>query len=63
MDRLADLSTDILDKTREFVRAMPYRADSYNQRHAVDARSPHRRRRSVTPKAAAFLDIARVFLG
>jgi hypothetical protein len=29
MDRLADLSADILGKSGEFVRAMPYRADSY----------------------------------
>jgi predicted nucleotidyltransferase len=32
MDRLADLSTDILDKTGEFVHAMPYPAGSYNER-------------------------------
>jgi predicted nucleotidyltransferase len=32
MDRLADLSTDILDETGEFVHAMPYRAGSYNER-------------------------------
>jgi predicted nucleotidyltransferase len=30
LDRLADLSTDILDKTGEFIHAMPYRAGSYN---------------------------------
>jgi predicted nucleotidyltransferase len=35
LDRLADLSTDILDETGEFVHAMPYRAGSYN-----DERSP-----------------------
>jgi predicted nucleotidyltransferase len=32
MNRLADLSTDILDETGEFVHAMPYRAGSYNER-------------------------------
>ena len=32
MDRLADLSTDILDATGEFVHAMPYRAGSYTER-------------------------------
>lgn len=32
MDRLADLSTDILDETGAFVHAMPYRAGSYNER-------------------------------
>ena len=30
--RLADLSTDILDETGEFVHAMPYRAGAYNER-------------------------------
>ena len=30
LDRLADLSTDILDETGEFIHAMPYRAGSYN---------------------------------
>ena len=30
MDRLADLSTDILDETGEFIHAMPYRASSYD---------------------------------
>jgi uncharacterized protein len=30
--RLADLSTDILDATGEFVHAMPYRAGAYNER-------------------------------
>ena len=29
MDRLADLSTAILDETGEFIHAMPYRAGSY----------------------------------
>ena len=29
MDRLADLSTDILDEMGEFIHAMPYRAGSY----------------------------------
>jgi predicted nucleotidyltransferase len=32
MDRLADLSTSFLDETGEFVHAMPYRADAYNER-------------------------------
>ena len=32
MNRLADLSTAILDETGEFVHAMPYRAGSYNER-------------------------------
>jgi uncharacterized protein len=32
MDRLADLSTNILDETGEFIHAMPYRAGSYNKR-------------------------------
>lgn len=32
MDRLADLSTNILDETGAFVHAMPYRAGSYNER-------------------------------
>lgn len=32
MDRLADLGTDILEDTGEFVHAMPYRAGSYNER-------------------------------
>ena len=31
MNRLADLSTDILDETGQFVHAMPYRAGSYNE--------------------------------
>ena len=30
--RLADLSTDIIDETGEFVHAMPYRAGSYDER-------------------------------
>ena len=30
MNRLADLSTAILDETGEFISAMPYRAASYN---------------------------------
>jgi len=30
MNRLADLSTAILDETGEFIHAMPYRAGSYN---------------------------------
>jgi predicted nucleotidyltransferase len=32
LDRLADLSTDILDETGQFIHAMPYRADAYNER-------------------------------
>jgi uncharacterized protein len=32
MNRLADLSTDILNETGEFIHAMPYRAGSYNER-------------------------------
>jgi uncharacterized protein len=32
MNRLADLSTNILDETGEFIHAMPYRAGSYNER-------------------------------
>ena len=30
LNRLADLSTDFLDETGEFIHAMPYRAGSYN---------------------------------
>ncbi len=32
LDRLADLSTDILDETGQFIHAMPYRVDAYNER-------------------------------
>ncbi len=32
MDRLADLSTNILDEMGEFIHAMPYRAGSYDER-------------------------------
>jgi predicted nucleotidyltransferase len=32
LDRLADLSTDFLDETGEFIHAMPYRAGSYEER-------------------------------
>jgi uncharacterized protein len=35
LDPLADLSTDILDETGEFIHAMPYRAGSYD-----DERTP-----------------------
>jgi predicted nucleotidyltransferase len=35
MNRLADLSTDILDETGQFVHAMPYRAGSYNEPTAL----------------------------
>jgi predicted nucleotidyltransferase len=31
LNRLADLSTDILEETGEFVHAMPYRAGSYDK--------------------------------
>jgi uncharacterized protein len=32
MNRLADIGTDILNETGEFVHAMPYRAGSYDER-------------------------------
>ena len=32
MNRLADLSTDILDEMGEFIHVMPYRAGSYEER-------------------------------
>ncbi|MGH6868856.1 MAG: nucleotidyltransferase domain-containing protein [Methylocella sp.] len=32
MNRLADLSTSLLDETGEFIHAMPYRGDAYNER-------------------------------
>jgi uncharacterized protein len=32
MNRLADLGTDILEETGEFIHAMPYRAGSYEDR-------------------------------
>ena len=32
VDRLADLSANILDETGQFIHAMPYRADIYNER-------------------------------
>ena len=32
MDRLADLGTDILNETGEFIHAMPYRTGSYDER-------------------------------
>jgi predicted nucleotidyltransferase len=32
MNRLADLSTSLIDETGEFVHAMPYRAGAYNER-------------------------------
>jgi uncharacterized protein len=35
MKRLADLSTNFLDETGEFIHAMPYRADAYNKRTPV----------------------------
>jgi hypothetical protein len=35
LDRLADLSTDLLDETGEFIHAMPYRGGSYNERTSL----------------------------
>ena len=35
MDRLADLGTDILNETGEFVHAMPYRAGAYDDRTSL----------------------------
>jgi uncharacterized protein len=32
LDRLADLSTEFLDQTGEFIHAMAYRAGAYNER-------------------------------
>jgi predicted nucleotidyltransferase len=32
LNRLADLSTSLIDETGEFVHAMPYRAGTYNER-------------------------------
>ncbi len=32
MNRLADLSTSFLDETGEFIHAMPYPAETYNER-------------------------------
>jgi predicted nucleotidyltransferase len=32
LNRLADLSTDFLEETGEFIHAMPYRAGSYEER-------------------------------
>jgi len=32
LNRLADLSTDFIDETGEFIHAMPYRAGSYNDK-------------------------------
>ncbi|MGA7385284.1 MAG: hypothetical protein WBW81_11520 [Methylocella sp.] len=32
MNRLADLSTNLLDETGEFIHAMPYCAEAYNER-------------------------------
>jgi uncharacterized protein len=32
LNRLADLSTSLIDETGEFVHAMPYRAGAYNER-------------------------------
>ena len=30
VDRIADIATDIMDETGEFVHAMPYRAEAYS---------------------------------
>ncbi|MGI8569121.1 MAG: hypothetical protein ACR2KT_08675 [Methylocella sp.] len=46
MNRLADVATDILYSEGEFIHAMPYRADAYN-----DARKP---------QSGVFAEIARV---
>ena len=35
LDRLADLGTEFLDETGEFIHAMPYRAGSYNERTSL----------------------------
>jgi uncharacterized protein len=35
MNRLADVATDILYSEGEFIHAMPYRADTYNERTAL----------------------------
>ena len=35
MDRLADVATDILYSEGQFIHAMPYRADAYNERTAL----------------------------
>src|SRR5437868_1413986 len=35
LDRLADLGTDILNETGEFIHAMPYRAGSYGERTSL----------------------------
>jgi predicted nucleotidyltransferase len=35
LDRLADLGTELLDETGEFIHAMPYRAGSYNERTSL----------------------------
>jgi uncharacterized protein len=32
VDRIADIATDIMDETGEFVHAMPYRAETYRDR-------------------------------
>jgi uncharacterized protein len=32
VDRIADIATDIMDETGEFVHAMPYRAEAYRDR-------------------------------
>jgi predicted nucleotidyltransferase len=59
-DRLADLSTDILDETGAFIHAIPYRAGSYDDRtslmreiryEGVDLR--HRKRGSTSTRRPA----------
>jgi len=61
MNRLADLSTDILDETGEFVHAMPYRAGSYDERTPL-MRGSRRGHRPVKPQTAAYLLKAHEFL-
>jgi len=56
--RLADLGTALLAEAGAFLEARPFRAGSYRDRTA-DARDPARRRRSVKPEAAQYLDKAR----
>ena len=62
MDRLVDLETSILDKTGGFIHAMPYRAGSYHEPHAPDARTAYGGHGSVKPETTAFVDKAREFL-
>jgi uncharacterized protein len=55
--RLADLRTDILAETGAFLEAGP--GGFLPRPHAADARNPSRRRRSVKPETAQYLDKAR----